>query len=579
LATLLAGGCGIPDESDVTVDGPGQSSGTWVDDNGVPPVQYTRESTEDVVDFVQYYLRAAAGDPETAAARVKAFLEPGEAGQFPGGTDVRVVSLLEDPGYTPDNPEIKLRARTLGTLKANGLLEPEPPATVDYTLRVERVKGKDGLFVVDADPPVMLLSDKALADYYQMRTIYFWNKDYTGLVPDVRYMPSSVIGVKQPTTVLSWLARGPAPWLEDAVQQLPQGTTAPENVPAIDNDTLRITLSAEAAKQGDAQALDRLRRQLQWSLRPLAPRTLVIKIGQQDEVRYTDAEYQQSNPSFRLVDEPERFAMFNDVIRRLAGTPQADGPVPVLKPAANKGIATAAISTSGTHSFVAVVTGSGKNQRLRVAAAPTGEESDLKTVDELSGALGRPVWAVTKGGDRAGAVGLVTRNGQLYSFAADGSAARPVEWPGQPGAVTSVSVARDGNRVALVSGGRLYRAVLTTDGNALSAIEQLSPPPLTRVAAVRSNGRYSVLDVSADGALFTDRLKDLGTAPVTDLAAYPANPYRASRATGSAWASYVAGGAAYDVLAEPYKIEADHLAGPTAGAPAGATPTAPFFLD
>jgi hypothetical protein len=596
LATLLAGGCGIPDESDVTIDGPGQSSGTSVGDNGVPPVQNTRESTTDEKLFAKYYLQAAAGDPATAVARVKAFLSPAAARRFPDGTDtdMRVVRLLEDPAFTPGNPVIKLRLRPLGTLTANGLLKPEQaPKNFEYKLRVERQQGQDGLFVTAAEP-VILLSDVALDDFYQTRTIYFWNKEHTALVPDLRYMPRSVIPVQQPTTVLGWLADGPAPWLDDAVDRLPANTTAPGNVPAISDDgMLQITLSSQAVPQGDAQALSRLRTQVQWSLRPLEVRVLQIKIGQQDAVRFTDSEWLYSNLAYGLADEPERFVIFNRAIRRLADTPHDSDPVPVLKPAANKGIEAAGMSLSNTHTFVAVVTGSGANQRLRVAAAPSAAEADLKEVGELSGALGRPVWAVTRG-DLAGAVGLVTRNGRLYSFAADGTPARPIEWPGAPGPVTSVSVAPDGHRVALVSGGRLYRAVLTAGGNGIemSTPEQLSPSPLTTVAAVawssetylavagvRSDGRYTVLDVSADGALFTVRLGDLGTAPVTDLVAYPANPARATRETGSAWAAYMAGGAAWDVLADYNKIVPSQVFGSVAGAPAGATPTAPFFLD
>ena len=595
-AMLLAGGCGIPDDTDVTVDGPGQSSGTSINDNGAPPVQNTRDATQDRTTFVRNFLAAAAGNPETAAARVKAFLAPKLAARFPGGgTGVQVVHLLEDPEINPGKPEIKLRYRQLGTLTADGILEPaSAPATIPYTLEVDYLQGENGLFVKKA-PPILLMSDTALDDFYQKRTIYFWNRDNTSLVPDQRYMPSSVIPVQQPTTILNWLAKGPAKWLEPAVNPLPANTSAPDNVPAISNNTLRITLSPQAVQpQGDAAGLDRLRRQLQWSLRPLEVGTLELKIGRQDPVRYQDTarEYLQSNLAYQLADQPERFVIFNGSVRRLRYSPHEEDPVPVLTPAANKGIAAAAIGSSRTHDFAAVVTGTGHNQVLRVAAARIREEADLKTVRQLSGTLGRPIWALTRDRDPAGAVGLVIRDSRLYSFAADGSSARAVEWPDQPGPVTSVSVAPDGYRVALVSGGRLYRAVLASDGLALNGAELLSPPTLTRVTAVawssetyltvagvRGNGKFTVLDVSADGALFAVRLSDIGTEPVTDLVAYPANPVRTTRPTGSAWVAYTAGGFAWDVLARRDWITTSRLAGSTAGAPAAAVPAAPFFLD
>jgi hypothetical protein len=591
LATLLAGGCGIPDDSDVTVVGPGPSQGTSVGEDGSAPVQPTRLDTDDVKVLVQYYLQAAAGDPETALARVKAFLSPDAAATFQAGGDPTVVRLPVTPLNTPGQSEVTLRGvQPVGTLNANGVLEPvrDPVAASDMTFEVGSVGGQEGLFITKA-PQMLLLSDTALDNFYQPRTIYFWNRDYTRLVPDVRYMPTSVIPVQQPTAVLGWLAAGPAPWLESAVARLPQGTTAPDNVPAISNGTLQITLS-QAVKPLDSTQLDRLRRQLQWSLLPLEPRKLEIKVGHQDPVSFTEQPYRESNVAFQLDEIPERFAIYNGVIRRLKGSPRELDPVPVLKAAANKGIATAAISSTGSHFYAAVVTGPERNQTLRMAVAPAGQEADLKPVPGLTGTLGRPIWAVTMSDERAAAVGLIIRNGRLYSFAADGSPAQQVAWPGSPGPITSVSVAPDGHRVALVSGGRLYRAVLSTAGEITMSAPERIPLDLTEVAAVAWSSesllavagvrgdRYTVIDVSLDGAISVTRLADIGTEPVTDLTAYPANP-AASREARSNFESYVADGAGRDVLSGPELITAEKLAGPAVEAPPGTTPTAPFFLD
>jgi hypothetical protein len=281
------------------------------------------------------------------------------------------------------------------------------------------------------------------------------------------------------------------------------------------------------------------------------------------------------------------------VIRRIAGAPNATEPVPVLKAAANKNITAAAMRSSGTHTFAAVLTGTGRNQRLRVAAAPTGAEADLKAVDGLSGTLGRPLWAITPAGDPRGAVGLITANGRLYSFRADGSPARRVEWQGDPGPVTSVSVAPDGHRVAAVAGGKLYRTVLSSDadGMSLRAPELLLPPTLTAVAAVawssetylavagvRPDGRYSVLDVTSDGALEVPNsgLPDIGNEAVTHLTAYPANPVESSRNLG--YEIFETAGGAWDVVGSPpERITASDVAGSITGQPATA-PTAPFFM-
>nr|WP_296067335.1 LpqB family beta-propeller domain-containing protein [uncultured Actinoplanes sp.] len=592
---LLAGGCGIPDDGDVTVVGNGPSTGISVGDDGRAPTQFTRESTNDPLQLVNYYLEAAAGDPDSALERAKAFMSPELADGFQAGkgSDVKVVREAASPLYNADRTAITLIVQQVGTLNSNGILTPpaDPsPATTRYTLEVDRIPNKDGLFILQA-PPMLMISDLALRRLYEPRTIYWWNMEYTGLVPDLRYMPLTVPPAQQPTTVLSWLANGPADWLRDVVHVLPQGTQAAENVPAIRDGTLQISLNAPAVQPGDTKEIDRLRRQLQWSLRPLEPRTLELTIGRQDPQKFTDAEYQTSNEAYRLADIPERFVIYNDVIRRLKDTPHDTDPIPVLKPEANRNITAAAMNASRTHAYAAVVTGSGKSQRLRVAAAPLGETADLKEVGGLSGPLGRPVWASTPDGDPRRALGLITVNGQVYSFRANGTGTQRVDWQSDPGPISSISVAPDGRRVAVVARGKLYRTVLNYSGDsfALSTPEQLLPPTLTGVAAVAwssetrlavagvlADGRYSVSDVTVDGALSVPGLPDVGTEPVTYLTAYPANPV--TRASNLSAESYEAGNRAWDVQSAPVPINVDALAGPPASPRPGAGPTAPFFL-
>jgi hypothetical protein len=595
LVALLAGGCGIPDDTGVTVVREGPSSGAAVSDDGVPAVPNPRSAANDPETLVDYYLEAAAGDPDGALSRVKAFLSDQAAQSFEPGPEVRVIRLKGDPLVNPGDPVVTFQAQQIGTLKSTGELEPNTDAsgtTTEYKLRVGPVAGQSGYFVLEA-PKVLLLADSALQNFYQRRTVYFWNNANTSLIPDLRYMPSGVPSEQQPTTVLMWVVNGPAAWLGDTAHGLPTGTTAPDNVPAVTNGTLQVKLSAQAVPSGDSKALDRLRRQLQWSFRQLGDFDLELTIGHQDPVRFTDDDFLTSNPAARLARVPEKFVIYNNAIRRLTVSARLTDPVPLLKPAENKGIVAAAMSTSRTHTFAAVLTGTGTKRKLRVAAAPTGEQAGLKDVGGISGALGRPVWAVVADNDPAGAVGLITVNGKLYSFGSDGSAARPVEWQGSPGPITAVSVAPDGYRVALVSGGRLYRTVLDTGGDSvtMSTPEQLLPPTFSSitaaawtsethlaVAGVRADGqRYAVSDVSLDGALSNTRLADIGNKAVTYLTAYPSNPVNGG--DGSDNESYEAAGVAWDVLGDPVEIKVADLASPPPNPPAGVVPTAPFFLD
>lgn len=597
-AVLLLTGCGIPADTDVIPVGPGPAEGRTAGDGGVVSLPNPRESATDKAQFINYYLQAAAGDPDGAMKRIEQFLAPSlRSGFKPSGDAVKVVRQTEKPLVNAGSDSITLTLQTIGSLQENGVLIPAPEAQpYKYVLTVGSLTGQAGFFVTQLpDPNVMLLSDTALDSYYQRRTIYFWNTENTGLVPDLRYMPKIVPPEQQPDTIVHWLVGGPAPWLSTAALALPRGTTVRDNVPAINDDKLQVKLDTQETKTDPVQ-LDRLRRQLLWSLLPLKPRTLELSLRNQDPVTSVDAEYLSSNAAFGLADVPERFVLSNGLIRRIADSPHSADPVPVIKPEANRDVRAAAISNSGEHDFVAVVTGAGATQALRVGVAGTGSVADLKPVAGLTGALGQPAWAITTPGDTDAAAGLITADGRVYSFGSDGRRAQPVEWQGAPGPVTSLSIAPDGHRVALVSGGRLYRCVIITsgDGIGLSGVEQVIPPGVRSVAAVawssegwlvvagiRPDGRYTIMDVTVDGAVANMRLEDIGTDAVNYLAAYPSNPKNSEE-----WAiseSYVANGDAWDVSGSPLKIYAKDLYGAKAGDPKNNdpknNPTAPFFLN
>jgi hypothetical protein len=251
----------------------------------------------------------------------------------------------------------------------------------------------------------------------------------------------------------------------------------------------------------------------------------------------------------------------------------------------------AALSRSNSHTYAAVVVQDGARTALRVAGVRTGERAALRNVAVPGGALGHPVWAVTPREPQSGAIGLIPVGGLLYSFGARGDTAHPVPWPGGGRqAISAVAVAPDGHRVAVVAGGRLYLTVLITGGDGV----QLAPPvevhtpmrPLTAVdwssegwlvvGGTRADEkRVAIMDITLDGALSISRLNDLGTEQVSYITAYPVSPLDTRQTSYSV--AYVAGGVAYNALAEPTKIAPADLVN-TANSPASAVTTAPLFL-
>lgn len=599
ITALVLTGCGIPDETGVTVVGPGPSTGITSGSDDTP-AQATRTTTSDRAEFVANYLAAAAGDYDGAIDRVKEFMSPDAAGKFKPVAIPRVIRLLATPLVSPGQAKVELSYELIGTLGRNGLLEPpKEPVRGKYEITLGAAADGITLYVLEA-PPFLLISDTALASRYTQRTIYFWNTEHTGLVPDVRYMLHDVPIEQVPTTVLGWLIEGPAPWLRSVAEVLPEGTALLGKIPAIDNQTLSINLSAQAVPtEGAPDALERLRRQIQWSLRPLLPENLALKIGHQDTRNYYGTDFLTSNAAFRLERLPERFAVYGGKIVRLSGSPHAVEAIPAVPPQANKDVRTAALSTSAALTYAALVTGSGGIETLRVGATPAsgGQDATMRAVSGLPAGLGYPVWAMTGSGTqvRDSAVGLIIAGGALHSFRPDGGAAQPVQLSGVTGKVSAITVAPDGHRVAIVSGGRLYRAVLTVSGDGVSISEpELLQPPVADISAAafsgegwltvagrRTDGRVTLLDVTVDGALQDPRLPDLGDDTVNHVTAYPANPINSgSTELGNAdFVSYTTADAAWDALSTPVRIDAADLAEPPGNQRADTVPAAPFFLD
>ncbi|MFI7541714.1 LpqB family beta-propeller domain-containing protein [Actinoplanes sp. NPDC049599] len=590
-AVLLAAGCGIPDSTDVQRVGPGPSTGASTSDD-VAPIRNGREASSDPRTFVNYYLEAAAGDLNGAMDRVKEFLSPTAGAQFRAPAEIRVIHPV-DTLVNPGSDVVTLRAQTVGVLGRDGTITPPADfAETEYKLTVASVAGQDGLFVTKA-PPFLLLTDDALNQFYERRKIYFWNLEHTGLVPDVRYLPRDLPSEQVPNEVIKWLIDGPSARLDGAVEALPEGTLLDGNVPAPSNDTLQINLSGQAVQPpDDAAALERLGRQLMWSLRLNLPRTLELKIGTQETAKFGGTGYLTSNAAYALAATPERFLIYNGQIRRMSDSPKATEPVPVLRPEANRSVRAAALAGAGTRRFAALVVNAAGKQELRLGATAAEEQVNLAKVRLPAGVTGQPVWAITSDDPHVPAVGLITVGGRLYSFSTDSPAVTEVGGAGAVRSISTVAVAPDGRRLALVAGGRLWVAVLSTSGDGvqmlqpvpvltaglrqISAVDWSSETWLTVAGARSDRNRVAIYEMTVDGSEIRSRLDDIGTDNVSYLTAYPVSPVSGSDSSDTV--AYVAKGAAFDVLSGPVRIGVAELAVPVPNSPPGAEPTAPFFL-
>ncbi|MEU7589036.1 LpqB family beta-propeller domain-containing protein [Micromonospora sp. NPDC049230] len=592
VVVLLGAGCGIPAASDVRVDGKGGAATEAGMVNGPGNEPPTRTASGSVNEaFVRNFLSAAAGESDRAYERVKAYIAPEHKSRLQDkkGSEVALnVVRLRESVYTLNSDStttVKITVQQIGVLRANGILAPPVATETEYEfgLRSAAFNGgvndeRAGLYVLDP-PNVLLLSDVALRRYYQDESIYFWSSDRTRLVPDQRYRPLAVPDERRVNEVVKWLVGGPSDWLRPGVVGLPDRTELINNATG-GNGRWEVNLDMSG---DDQNGIDQLIKQIAWSLGDL-PGELELRIRNNSLPVQDLSERRDSVELYPNAESPQRFGVYEGAIHPLDFGSELSGAVP-LAPEANRNIVSADLAVAKGQRVLAamVVKGSGDGRhRLAVGASAAPISALNRSTSEYS-SMSRPVWLRTV--DARPGRGLVVADGQLYRF---DESARMYQVPlNLPADVTAVAAALDGQRVALIAGGRLYVAAVNTDGGGVS----VGPPrqlatSLTALTAVDwgsedqlvvagSVGQPAIYEISVDGALETPLRTDLG-AKVNHLTAYPTN--RTVRVPSGAY-MYEANGVAY--RSSPFERIEPGRVRDIAPVPAGvrpSNPSAPFFL-
>ncbi|WFE38557.1 LpqB family beta-propeller domain-containing protein [Micromonospora sp. WMMD998] len=590
LALLLAGvllpaglaGCGIPAETGVQVDGsvPAGEAGSL---NGPPASPPAPTDSDEPVPFIENYLRAAAaGERDDAYTRARSFLAAEARNLLPGKpqtseVELTVVRLRAKPESTPANPQgiftVRIKVQQVGVLRADGTLGPPGATETEYVFQLRRAE--TGLLITNL-PNVLLTSDAALREYYRSRTVYFWNSDQTRLVPDLRYLPSSVPAERRVTEVVKWLTGGPSDWLAFGVTGLPDGTRPINNATGADSQW-EVNLSMPGATEA---RLARLGTQLAWSLPELTGH-LDLKIQNQKRLTVDLERERDTDPAYPRGANPSRFSVYDGVVHPLAIGNERRDPVP-LPAAENRNVVSASFARADEHVLAAmVVTGPDRKVQLKVGTGPEPVAVFTRS-DRAYHSMSRPTWLRSL--DENHSAGLVAADGKLYRF--DGTAEMNLVPLNVSGSVVAVAGSLDGHRIALVAGGAVYVAPVSVEGGVVS----LGPPRrlptlLTGVTAVDwitedqlvlagndPERRSAIHQLTIDGAWESTLKSEIG-APVTQLAAYPGGGDRGLPAFSYMWETN--GGAWRN---NPFDFVTPEQ---VLGLPAGsrtANPTAPFFL-
>ncbi|MFI2714382.1 LpqB family beta-propeller domain-containing protein [Micromonospora sp. NPDC018662] len=592
LAVLLAGvllpaGCGIPAETDVQVDGsvPAGEAGSL---NGPPASPPAPTDSDEPVPFIENYLRAAAaGERDQAYTRAQKFLAPEARDLLPGKpqtseVELTVVRLRAKPESTPPNNQgtstVTIKVQQVGVLRADGTLGPPGATETEYVFQLRRAEPAGTGLLITSLPNVLLTSDAALRQYYRSRTVYFWNSDLTRLVPDLRYLPSSVPAERRVTEVVKWLAGGPSDWLAPGVTGLPDGTRPINNATGADSQW-EVNLTMPGANEG---RLARLGTQLAWSLPELTGQ-LDLKIQNQKRFSVDLERERGTHPAYPSGANPTRFSVYDGVLHPLAIGAEQRATVP-MPAAENRNVVSATLARADDQVLAAlVVAGADKRLRLKVGTGPE-PVAVFNSSDAKAGfrTMSRPTWLRSL--DKDHPAGLVAADGKLYRF--DGAATLSAVPLNVSGSVVAVAGSLDGHRIALVSGGAVYVAPVSVEGGVVTLGQpRRLPTVLTGVTAVDwiaedqlviagndPDRRSAIHQLAVDGSWEPPLASEIG-APVSQLAAYPGGGDRGLPAysfmfetAGSAWRNNP-----IDFVTPEQVLDL----------PAGsrtANPTAPFFL-
>jgi hypothetical protein len=357
--------------------------------------------------------------------------------------------------------------------------------------------------------------------------VYFWNKQNSALVPDLRYLALTTAPETRASRLVGWLTKGPSRWLLPVVQPLPEQTIAEDSVTQGADKTYVVNLSAQADPVVGGPG--KLHTQLAWTLAVLnGPAQVKVALRIASEDKDTEIDFRLSSPAALQVERPSRYGVVDGAVFRIKSGSDRD--LLPLPDAEELRSGVAAVAFSKEERAVAVVRREGAKQRLWIGPANTIVRTDL-----VGSSMSQPIWL-----DQGDKVALVLVDGRLYQVGSSG-VLKLVE--SEPGTIQSFSVAPDSRRIALVMDGILNTGVLNRSGGSVDSpitmthlravpttlrhLQQVTFTQENRLAiAGERDGKVSLSEITVDGVVVTSiELSYAGSLKITRLLSYPDNPY------------------------------------------------------
>ncbi|TQM82817.1 lipoprotein LpqB-like beta-propeller protein [Saccharothrix saharensis] len=500
LAVLVAAGCAaIPTETSPIAVNP--SAGNASEAAAPEPVKDI-----DPLTLVREFVNASA-NPEGDYAAAKAYLtEDAKKAWNTKGTPTIIdttFNTVPTPGVTTDDRHrvVLLQGRNVGRLQLedNSFIQLIGP--LDTPIGIER--DAEDQWRISAPPDGIYVPLGGFQQNYRRVTLFFYNADFTVLVPDPRWVviaPSTSI----PSRVTSLLLKGPAVGMRGALRTaIPNGAAQRKNTSEADDGALEVDLTkvGDLTVQGGKQIVAQVVKSLAGVS---SSRIRVLVEGQSinpDQREWRPADVQTGEELTTPNADLTGMLVGNGRIKQITGDP-----VPGPAGAGDYEVINAGQSMDGSRLAAVSRVGDG-SVRLRVG--PVSEP--LAEVDLRASAMTRPTWLLSGGrGEPSTEVWTVADGTKVVRVIRtdNGWTANAVNASEltELGGISELRLSRDGTRVAAVVDGKLVVAAVVRDQD--SAVSLRSPRHL----------QPSVLGTSA---LALDWLAQDVLVVSTSLAAYP----------------------------------------------------------
>lgn len=265
-SSLLLSACGVLPWS-LTAQVPttstvqqGNASGTNSDDQFIRVIPQAPRRNMTAIQLVQGFLDAsAASESDHAVARLYLTSEAGARWEPSEGVQV----FKGTPELTLAGTTVSLDAQLEGQISKSGNYEINQNAkTLNEQFSLVRENGE---WRISALPQGLVLSTVDVQRAYRNLSVYFFNPQFSTLVPDARMIP--VPGDGLAAGLLQALLAGPSQWLAPAVKDsFPLGVGLNFNRVPIENGVASVDLTADASFASD-EARRGMAQQIVWTLR------------------------------------------------------------------------------------------------------------------------------------------------------------------------------------------------------------------------------------------------------------------------------------------------------------------------